>query len=364
MAFARVKHKVRRLLRRSPLNRFNVQTPSAAAKVLGDLALSTRSADRNEVLVLSDGSDFSRMLSDALTRADATLTTVPIANAASLTQERTRTTCCVVLGTLESKLQFAASMSLLKNPATSTIPLEYIALPALEHSPLLHFDRLHSQDFVSPLQSRFGNLAYQLFEESLKRFQHKTEIRDYLELCGLIRSVEDRGIPGHIAEFGSFRGHSGYLISRTLEEFGSDRHLYMFDMFEHFPEEEAGVDRFWSNTHKVDFQSVKAKFSERSNVSLVKGDFTQTLGETDTGPLSLAYIDCDSYRATLHVLNELWDSRLSTGGVVVLEDYGHAALLGNRLAAHEFFDERRDCYSYFSQFSGFFIAIKTSPSHP
>jgi hypothetical protein len=137
-----------------------------------------------------------------------------------------------------------------------------------------------------------------------------------------------------------------------------DTRLYLFDMFENFPEEAIGVDRYWSNTHQVDYGEVCSKFADQENVTLVKGDFTQTLPKSDTGPLSFVFIDCDSYRGTQYLLNELWDTRLVKGGFMVLEDYGHAALLGNRLAAHEFFDQRQDAHVFFSQFSGFYIAVK------
>jgi hypothetical protein len=43
---------------------------------------------------------------------------------------------------------------------------------------------------------------------------------------------------------------------------------------------------------------------------------------------------------------------------MVFEDYGHQALLGNRLAIHQFFDKKKDCIKIFSQFSGFYIVVK------
>jgi hypothetical protein len=54
----------------------------------------------------------------------------------------------------------------------------------------------------------------------------------------------------------------------------------------------------------------------------------------------------------------LYDNTLSKGGCMVFEDYGHPALLGNRLAIHQFFNERKNCLKFFSQFSGFYIVVK------
>lgn len=265
---------------------------------------------------------------------------------------------CAIAATLDSNVQFAVARRLLEDPRTSGIPYEYIALPQYENRVQPHRDQYVNSDFVSPMLVRHGQSIYDLYEESLLRFQQKTDIRDYLDLAQILESVTTRRIPGCVAEFGSYRGHSGYLISLTLEHLRSDAALLMFDTFDNFPQESIGVDRFWSGSHKVDFAEVRSKFNDRPGVRLIRGDFTHTLSETETGPIALAFIDCDSYRATKILLEKIWEHRLSTGGVVALEDYGHAALLGNRLAAHEFFDGRRDAYTYFSYFSGFFIAVK------
>lgn len=134
----------------------------------------------------------------------------------------------------------------------------------------------------------------------------------------------------------------------------------MFDMFEHFPDESVGVDAFWSQTHNVDFQEVKAKFKDRPNTTLIKGDFTETLSAVNIDKMSLIYVDCDSYRATLFLMKELFEKKLSEKGIMIFEDYGHPALLGNRLAVHEFFEGRTDCIKFFSQFSGYYIVIKST----
>jgi hypothetical protein len=132
----------------------------------------------------------------------------------------------------------------------------------------------------------------------------------------------------------------------------------MFDTFDAFPGEELGIDTFWSNTHKVDFEEVKNRLSSQTNIKLIKGDFTETLPLQSIKKLSLIYVDCDSYRATKFLMEHLYDTTLSNGGCMVFEDYGHPALLGNRLAIHQFFDERNDCLKFFSQFSGFYIVVK------
>lgn len=340
------------------LNRFNAQTPEQAAKVLAELALATRKKGATALLVSGVPGIYLDHLTQHLQKAQATYKIIAPNQMSALQDSDLVGVSCIVLAVLDSRTQLDLALQLLRNPTAALIPLEYICIPQTEHAPIMQWDRHRDGGFASPLLGKFGQTPYEIYRESLSRFQLKTDIRDYLDFWQLLTSICSRAVPGNIAEFGSFKGHSGYLISRILEHLQSDKTLFMFDMFENFPQEEVGVDRFWSGTHAVDFNEVKKKFADRQNVRLVKGDFSQTLPQTDTGPLALAYIDCDSYRATKYLLEYLWSERIPVGGIVAMEDYGHAALLGNRVAVHEFFDGRRDAYTYFSQFSGFFVAVK------
>lgn len=342
--------------RPAPALRFSAQTEADAIAQLPQLAaLAARGA---EVRVVGVEGEFLQAVLRGLDGLGVRHRRLAADGIAALAPDDLRGVGCILLALRDAQTQFAAARAVVANPASAEVPLEYLSLPRLDNAPIPEWDRYQDSDFVSPLLCRHGGLFFDIYRESLTRFWRKTDIRDYLDLSQLLESVVLRDVPGQVAEFGSFKGHSGYLISRVLEQLGSDKTLYMFDMFENFPEENVGVDRFWSGTHAVDFSQIQERFRDRANVRLVKGDFTLTVRETDTGPLALTFIDCDSYRATRVLLRELWDSRVPVGGIVIMEDYGHAALLGNRLAVHEFFDGRRDAFSYFSQFSGFFIAIK------
>ena len=165
---------------------------------------------------------------------------------------------------------------------------------------------------------------------------------------------------GDLAEFGSFKGQSGFLTASYLEKIKSDKKLFMFDAFENFPVESIGVDRFWSNTHDVDFEEISQKFINFDNVELIRGDFTKTFSQSNCKKLCLVFADCDSFRGTEFIINEIFDDLLVAGGIMIFEDYGHANLLGNRLAVHKAFDQKANAFCFFSQFSGSFIVCKLS----
>lgn len=250
----------------------------------------------------------------------------------------------------------AAAQVLARHPVLAAVPFEYAPGLHPERALFTRRDEYAATHFIAPaLRDDPG--PYRIYEESLQRFEQKCGLRDYLDLYQVLRHVVDNRVPGDIAEFGSYRGHSGWLIARTLQALGSDKRLYMFDTFAAFPDE-GGVDHFWTRSHAVDFEEVRGKLAAFADVTLVRGDFTQTLATSGLGAVALAYVDCDSYRATRFLIEALWDRHLAVRGALVCEDYGHPALLGNRAAVHESLDGRAGAFRYFSQFSGFYIALK------
>jgi hypothetical protein len=277
----------------------------------------------------------------------------------TLTDADEATLACVVAADSEAAKITRVARSALTDPRLAELPLEYATGLEPEHRQFRKQDEYEGELFISPVLLDHPS-PYALYAKSLERFEQKCGLRDYLDLYQMLVSVEQRDVPGDVAEFGSYKGHSGWLIGKTLEGLGSRRSVHLFDMFENFPSESSGIDYFWSGTHEVQFEEVRSKLAELPAVRLVKGEFERTLPESGIDKLALAYIDCDSYRAVLYLARELFEDRLSPGGVMVFEDYGHPALLGCRVAVHEYFDGRTDCLRFFSQFSGVYTVVKLS----
>lgn len=264
---------------------------------------------------------------------------------------------CIVAADVEAVRVTRTAQAVLSEPRLSRLPLEYATGLEPEHAQFRRQDEYADSTFISPVLLAEPS-PYALYDESLGHFEQKCGLRDYLDLYQMLASIERRKVPGDVAEFGSFRGHSGWLIGKTLEGLGSSRAVMLFDTFESFPQEQTGIDYFWSGTHHVLLDEVREKMRGLPNVELVPGEFESTVPERITGQLALAYVDCDSYRAVSYVASALFEEHLSPGGVMVFEDYGHPALLGCRVAVHEYFDGRTDCVRFFSQFSGLYVVVK------
>jgi hypothetical protein len=264
---------------------------------------------------------------------------------------------CVVCTFTDIRRTQAAARCILRDPVLGRLPFEYVALPREDYATLERHQTTTACDLVSPLPG-YPVDVFALYEASLAHFEKKCDIRDFMDLCQLLKNTIDNGTDGDIAEFGSFRGHSGYLMASLLAALGFQNKLYLFDTFTAFPEEGYGIDQFWSQSHPVDFAAVRAKFRAFPFVRFIQGDFTQTFDGTGIRRLALAYVDCDAYRSTDYLIQRIYPEVLPPGGIMIFEDYGHAQLLGNRVAVNEYFENRRGCVTFFSQFSGSYVVIK------
>lgn len=178
-------------------------------------------------------------------------------------------------------------------------------------------------------------------------------------MSALVSSVEyciREGIEGDFVECGVWRGGSALAIALKLEQMGvADRNLWLYDTFQGMtaPTEldvEAATgtaaDTLMNATELGDGNNVWAHASledvrktlslttyPTQRVSYVVGDVTTTLTERAPEAICLLRLDTDFYDSTRAELEVLY-SRVSSRGLVVIDDYGH--WLGARAAVDEF----------------------------
>jgi hypothetical protein len=187
-----------------------------------------------------------------------------------------------------------------------------------------------------------------------------TSVRRIVALCDAVRYVTRNQIPGDIVECGVWKGGSMMAIARTLMHAGDQsRHLYLFDTYEGMT---APGDRdisaqgrpasdMLNNEDRKDPQSVwcvapldqvlRAMNSvgyESSKVHFVKGRVEETLPSMAPERISLLRLDTDWYESTRHEMEQLFP-RLSTGGVLIVDDYGHWQ--GARQAIDEYIEANK-----------------------
>jgi macrocin-O-methyltransferase TylF-like protien len=150
------------------------------------------------------------------------------------------------------------------------------------------------------------------------------------------------GVPGEVAEIGSYRGGSAYFIASV---FGAVTDapvpFHVFDTFEGHP---ANAISERDPNHKPGFfnatsyDDVLAYLSPFAGVQIHKGDVLDTLGGLDESSYRLVHIDTDLYLPTKACL-EYFGPRLAPGGVFVLDDYASRKCEGVRTAVGEYLSE-------------------------
>ena len=158
-----------------------------------------------------------------------------------------------------------------------------------------------------------------------------------------VKYVLSEGIAGDVVECGVAKGGSALVLAAAL---AGTRRLWLYDTFEGLPKPSKANPDYAKAMTKVGgckgsmelVQGLLTKHGLRHRVLLVKGLYEQTLQCPGVDRIALLHVDCDWYESYMAVLNGLYD-RVSPGGVVQFDDYGHWA--GAKKAVDEFFKRRK-----------------------
>ena len=170
------------------------------------------------------------------------------------------------------------------------------------------------------------------------------------------RHIVKHDIPGAVVECGVWRGGSMQACARTLLSVGeTGRELYLFDTYEGMtpptaedlrrdgrPAQELldaqGKDRpIWA---VASLEDVRAGFDTvpypKERIHYVRGKVEDTVPEQAPEQIAILRLDTDWYASTRHELEHLY-SRLVSGGVLLIDDYGYWQ--GSRQAVDEFLEK-------------------------
>ena len=148
-------------------------------------------------------------------------------------------------------------------------------------------------------------------------------------------------LPGDCIEIGSFRGGTAKLISETLLRRHADGELHLFDTFAGMPDrlslDEAGLKGCFADTSVA---AVRGLLANNPQVHIHAGIFPETI-PTDLHDhcFRFAHIDVD-IESSVHDCLAFIYPRLLPGGVIVIDDYGHAECPGATRAVERFFADR------------------------
>lgn len=153
-----------------------------------------------------------------------------------------------------------------------------------------------------------------------------------------IKQIEHENIRGDFAELGVWRGNTAFVLAHFAHEM--KRHLYLFDTFEGFSNEDIkGID---ADVCPRCFEDTSISLVEKlldKNLpycTVVQGYFPRSVKPEHYGlTFAVVSLDCDLYEPMRSGL-EFFYPRLSKGGILFLHDYSSGHWDGAKRAIDEF----------------------------
>jgi hypothetical protein len=173
--------------------------------------------------------------------------------------------------------------------------------------------------------------------------------RDFLDKCRTLGSLADRAaerkflirellaavdhVPGDTAEAGVYQGASSWFICDHFA--GTDRTHWAFDSFEGLSHPVEVDGPFWKSGDLETSEGVVRRVLAPYRVEIRRGWIPDSFRGVSAEHFCFVHIDVDLYEPTRASL-EFFYPRLSSGGIVVCDDYGFTTCPGAKRAFDDF----------------------------
>jgi O-methyltransferase len=239
-------------------------------------------------------------------------------------------------------------------------------------SPKQHFKT------VNPcLLSRYENESHDpylcLYKEALTKtksvdaFDKQTR---FFVVYQMIKRIFTHQISGNVVECGCFKGHSTYIIASLLKTHEFSNAFYVFDSFEGGLSDKQPQDRTGKGKtavaetlrQKLYFssseQEVKKLLAPFPFTKVYNGWIPEVFDQAKiTDELfSLVHIDVDLYQPIKDSLKFVFP-RMTRGGVIIIDDYGHSQFPGAKRAVDEFLIDKKVTMTLENNLSGYLILV-------
>jgi hypothetical protein len=146
-------------------------------------------------------------------------------------------------------------------------------------------------------------------------------------------------VVGDVAECGTYKGASAFFLARHIQRAALNKKLFLFDSFEGLSQPESVDQSYWKESdltsHFNDVSTALAPLGPTSFVEVYKGWIPTRFAEVANRRFCFVHIDVDLYRPTLESIAFFYP-RMSTRGLILLDDYGFASCPGVTQAVDEF----------------------------
>lgn len=191
----------------------------------------------------------------------------------------------------------------------------------------------HNSDFLE--DPRF-QAAYRLGESTGSWFGLDVRWRAYVVCWAAMRGL---GLAGDFVECGVNRGGNGRMIAEYVD-LGArpDKVLHLIDTFAGIPEEflDDRLRGLSDSLYEDCYEDVVRTFSPFANANVVRGNIPDVLQDVAPQRVCFLSIDLNCVEPSIAAAEHFWP-RMSSGAVMVLDDYGWA-----------FFADQKDAFDTFA----------------
>jgi hypothetical protein len=174
-----------------------------------------------------------------------------------------------------------------------------------------------------------------------------------MAVADLFRST--LGVPGHIAEFGCWRGSNLMFLAKLLQIYDphSMKMVHGFDSFQGLTafvkEDGIGAEKAGAYRGSLDeltriIDLYQMQDSVTLHVGLIEDTLPPLLRAHEALSFSFVYCDTDLYQSTATILREM-HPRLMKGGLFVFDEWNWDAYPGEGKAVNEFIEEHSARYA-------------------
>lgn len=196
----------------------------------------------------------------------------------------------------------------------------------------------HNSDFKNePLFKDSLQRGIQQFERFWRNGKSYANQLDWERQTTVWAACHAKHLTGDFVECGVATGMTTMTIVNYLDFNSLDRKFYLFDTFN-------GLDKRFSTEKEYatfeglypdSYQFVKDSFKDYKNVILVKGAIPLTLSKVNIEKVAYLHIDMNGATPEIEAIKFFWP-KLEAGAIVVLDDYGWARHINQKIAMDEF----------------------------
>ncbi len=157
-------------------------------------------------------------------------------------------------------------------------------------------------------------------------------------------------VPGDFVECGVYEGDMSWVLTEMVDLGAIGRRLYLYDTFAGFSPKYSSPADYPDAPQFFDFadaeyrrpgiyQGVTKRFSSKPYVSVIRGVVPDILDSTAPAQIAFLHLDMNSPGPERGALECLYD-RISSGGIIVFDDYGWAVFRKQKEAADVFMAHR------------------------